>query len=197
MKASTKVLKALGVALELTGTSISEPAARVMASDLSRYPEDQVLGALDRCRKELRARLTLADVIARLDDGRPGPEEAWAMVPHDEAASAVFTDEIGEAYGVARPLLVDGDPVAARMAFLEAYRAAVLRARDAGMPVKWWPSLGRDPAGRETALIEAVRRRRLTPEHALALLPHRDQPSPQVAQLLAGLHLQLEAKEPA
>jgi hypothetical protein len=192
MKASTKVLQALAVALELTQTSLSEAAARVMAADLARYPEAQVLGALSRCRRELRGRLTLADVLARLEDGRPGPEEAWAMVPRGECTSLVWTDEIAQAWAVAQPLLDEGDAIAGRMAFLETYRRLVQAARDSGAPVKWWPSLGTDSAGRETALLDAARRGRITHEHAVSLLPYREQPSAEVAGLLSGLHKQLE-----
>ena len=100
MKASKAILQAIAVTAELTGTQLSEPAARVFAGDLAAYPEAQVLGALTRCRKEVRGRLTLQDVIGRLDDGRPGAEEAWAMLPKDEAASCVWTDEMCSAWGV-------------------------------------------------------------------------------------------------
>jgi hypothetical protein len=192
-KASTKVLQGLAIALELTQTSLSEAAIRILAIELSRYPEGQVLGALGRCRKELRGRLTLADIISRLDDGRPGPEEAWAMIPRDEATTVVWTEEMARASGVARPLMADGDMVAARMAFLECYRKIVQEARDSGTEVKWEPSLGTDAAGREAALLDAVNRNRLSADHVRALLPNRTDPSPAVAGLLADTSKRLKA----
>lgn len=168
---SKELLQAIAVTAELTGTQLSESAARVMCADLSGYPEAQVMGALVRCRKELKGRMTVADVISRLDDGRPGPEEAWAMLPRDESASVVWTDEMAQAFGVAVPLLED-DPIQARMAFLEAYRGKVQAARDAGWPVKWTPSLGHDSRGREAVILEAVQKGRLSAPHAQKLLPH-------------------------
>ena len=116
MKPTKTLLQAIAVTVELTGTSLSEDAARVMAQDLARYPENQVLPALTRCRREIRTRLTVADVVARLDDGRPGPEQAWAMVPRDEAQSVVWTEEMAQAYGAAVPLIFEGDLVAAGIA---------------------------------------------------------------------------------
>lgn len=171
MSASKALLQALAVTAELTGTQLSASAASVMASDLSIYPEAQVLGALSRCRKEVRTRLTVADVISRLDDGRPGPEEAWAMIPRDEAGSVVWTDEMAEANGAAYPLIAEGDMVAARMAFLERYRSLVQASRDEGRAVKWTPSLGYDKSGRAGAINEAVMRGRLTAERASKYLP--------------------------
>lgn len=163
--------EALAVTAELTGTDMSKHAARVMAEDLARFPVAQVLGALTRCRRELRGRLTIADVIARIDDGRPGVEEAWAMIPKSEGASVVWTAEMARAFGVAAPLM-DSDEVAARMAFKEAYGKAVSEARNAGTPTKWTPSLGHDAWSRESVLMEAVALGRLKAEHAARLLPH-------------------------
>lgn len=150
------VLEALAVTAELTNTPISPGAAKVMAADLAPYPPDQVLGALTRCRKELRGRLTVADIISRLDDGRPGPEEAWAMLPFDEAQTIVWTDEMAGAWGVALPLIEEGDRIAARMVFLESYRTRVQKARDTGAQVHWTLSLGHDPEVRQVALAGAV-----------------------------------------
>ncbi len=171
---SAQLLKALAVTAELTGTQLSEPAARVLAGDLERYPETQVFGALTRCRKELRSRLTVADIISRLDDGRPGAEEAWSMIPRDEAGTVVWTDEMRVAYGVAVPLIEEGENVQARMAFLEQYRDQVQKARDEGIPVKWSPSLGYDVRGRERVLLEAVEKGRLPASTVDKLLPNRD-----------------------
>jgi hypothetical protein len=189
VSASKSVLQALAVAAELTGTQLSAGAARVMAQDLAAYPEDQVLGALDRCRKELRGRLTLADILTRLDDGRPGPEEAWALISPwmlDIGATTVATDEMRVASGVAQGM-IEEDRVGARMAFLESYRQLVQRARDERVPVTWEPILGWDAAGREGPLIEAAKRGRLEAAHVAKLLPSMQEPAPEVAALLAGL----------
>lgn len=169
MSASVAMLEALAVTAELTGTLLSAVGARVMADDLAPYPENQVLGALARCRKELKGRMTVADVIQRLDDGRPGPEEAWSMLPQDERATLVWTEEMSGAWGVAIPLLQEGDRIAARMAFLESYRTRVQRARDAGAEVKWTVSIGHDAEGRAMALERAVAAGRLSLERAAQL----------------------------
>lgn len=171
MTAQLAVLEALAVTAELTQTQLSAPAAKVMAEDLSIYPPDQVLGALTRCRKELRGRLTVSDVVQRLDDGRPGAEEAWAMLPFDEAATIVWTEEMAGAWGVALPLLEDGDRIAARMAFLESYRTRVQRARDSGIAVKWNVSLGHKLEDRVAAIQEAHRLGRIGTEYVARLLP--------------------------
>lgn len=182
--ATKALLQAIAVTAELTSTSLSEAAARVFAEDLSRYPQHQVLAALVKCRKELKGRLTLADVISRLDDGRPGPEEAWAMLPRDEAMTVVWSEEMAVAWGVALPLIKEGDTVQARMAFLERYRALVQAARDDGKPVEWTPSLGHDIHGRETPLLEAVAKSRLPASQVQKLLPHLDVPDPAVVALI-------------
>lgn len=169
MSASLPVLQALAVTAELTGTQLSAGAAKVLADDLAGYPEDQVLGALARCRKELRGRLIVSDVISRLADGRPGPEEAWSMLPFDEAQTTVWTEEMTGAWGVALPLIEDGDRIAARMAFLETYRSRVQNARDTNTPVKWTVSFGHDQHGRQPAIDEAVNAGRISRSRALQL----------------------------
>lgn len=168
------LLKAIAVTAELTGTELSVDAARMMVEDLSQYPVELVLKALTKCRRELKTRMSLADVISRIDDGRPGAEEAWAMIPKDESGSVVWTEEMAEAYGIASPLINEGDAVQARMAFTETYRDRCAKARDAGIPVRWLPSLGHDPHGREQVLLDAVEKGRLTASHVEKLLPYRD-----------------------
>lgn len=195
MAVSQALLDAIAVTAELTGTQLTKPAARVMAEDLARYPEAEILSALTRCRRELRGRLTIADVLTRIDDGRPGPEEAWAMLPQSEADSVVWTDEMRMAHGTAYALIRDGETVAARMAFLERYRTLCREARDAGTPVRWEPSLGHDPNGREAVLIEAQRLGRLKAEHVAGLLPHRAEPSRQLGAAIKMALPNMRAKE--
>lgn len=173
--ASAKLLEAVAVTAELCGRVFSEPAARVFVSDLEPYPEPAVMKALARCRREVRGVLTVADVVTRLDDGRPGPEEAWSLLPQSEAQTAVWTDEMRAAFAVALPLLVAGEPIPARMAFKEAYTRHVSEARDAGKPVAWSVTLGHDAQGREGVLQAAVDAGRLTlavaREHGLLPAP--------------------------
>lgn len=171
MAATEHVIKALAVVCELTGTELSKPALGVMAGDLSAYPEQRVLQALQRCRMELKGRLTLADVIARIDDGRPGAEEAWGMVPLAESATVVWTQEMSKAWAVASPLVERGDKVAARMAFVETYRKLVADARANREEAEWSISLGWDEKGREAPLREAVAKRRLPYEDVAGYLP--------------------------
>lgn len=174
MQNSENLLKAIAVTAELTDTDLSESAARVMAEDLASYPEEQVLKALVKCRRELKGKLRISDVIDRLDDGRPGPEEAWAMIPKREEDSVVWTREMAESFGIAIPLIEDGDHIAARMAFIETYKSKCAQSRNNGVPVKWEPSLGYDKNGREHVLLAAVEKGRLTQEHVAGLLPYHE-----------------------
>jgi hypothetical protein len=142
-----------------------------------------------------------SDVIGRLtpraeNDGRPGVEEAWALIPKAERESAVITDEMATAFGAAQELIDAGDLIAARMAFKEVYQHEMVTSRAAGRPVHWFASLGHDVAARETALRKAVDLGRLTRQRAVALLPSFDvsQPDPAGRARLAHVRAQVVAR---
>lgn len=127
-----------------------------------------------------------ADVIAQLqglaaDDGCPGPEEAWAiaLAGRDEARTIVWTAEMAEAWGIASPVLSNGDEVGARMAFREAYSRIVDAARRERRPAAWLASLGHDPRLRQVALDAAMATGRLP--HA----EHQALPAPAGTPLLS------------
>lgn len=146
------VAEDLAMTFELCGSgTMSEAAARLFLDELRQFPEPWVHAALVRCRREVTGRLALAHVIERIDDGRPGPEEAWAMVPKSESDSAAMTGEVWEAMFVALPLINAGDLIGGRMAFLEAYRGRVSKARAEREPISWRITYGHDKAGREAA----------------------------------------------
>lgn len=168
---SSAVIEAIAVTAELCGRTFTPAAAAVFAADLDGFGDAAVLQALTRCRKEVKGLMTVQDVISRIDDGRPGVEAAWAMLPHDEETSVVWTDEMAQAWGVAGPLIAEGDRIGARMAFKEAYSKLLSDARDLKLPPKWTVSFGGNVHGRQGALIEAVRHNRMTLEHAVQLLP--------------------------
>ena len=168
---NVEVIKAVAVTAELCGRTFSEAAAGVFCDDLRGYQPQQVLRALARCRREVRGVLTTSDVISRIDDGRPGVEEAWALLPASEEATVVWTDEMSEAHAIATPLLNAGDRVAARMAFKEAYTRLVASARDEAKPTRWTASLGCDQEAKKRVLAAAVEDGRLSPEEARDMCP--------------------------
>lgn len=190
---SETLIQAIAVTAELCGRSFTPAAAAVFVDDLAAYPEQQVLGALRRCRREVRGVLTVQDVVSRLDDGRPGAEEAWAMIPQHEDGSVVWSAEMAEAYGVARPLLAEGDAVAARMAFREAYNRLVAQARDSGVPVQWTPSLGHDALQRYAAVEVALRAGRIGVGHAKAIAPQLGEVDAEVARIVGPNVRRIEA----
>lgn len=177
---NSKLLKLLIVTAELCGTAISETAGKLLLDDLESYPEAQVEGALKKCRRELQGRLTLPAILTRLDDGRPGPDEAWAMIPKDESDSAVLTQETLTAWGIVSDLHCD-DRQGARFAFREAYARLIAEARAKKREVQWVPSMGSDASGRVAALEDAVRAGRLLESQAIAICPTEHLRSLQIA----------------
>lgn len=168
---SSQVLEAVAVTAELCGRTFSPAAASMFVADLAGFTDGAVLKALSRCRREVRGVLTVSDVVSRIDDGRPGPEEAWAMLPRDEETTVVWTDEMRAAWAIARPMLEADEDIPARMAFKEAYVKAVSEARENRTTVRWQASLGHDRDGREQALTRAVELGRLSSDQAHKLIP--------------------------
>lgn len=171
---SRPVLEGLAVTCAVTGTEMPEAAARAIVTALAAYPEQAVLAALARCQREIHGRLSLAAILERIDDGRPGPEEAWAASPLNERMAVVWTPEWSEAYFAALPHIEAGETIAARMTFIEVYRRRVAEARASGRAPRWVLSHGWDKAETENAVVEAARIGRITSERALQLLPQID-----------------------
>ena len=168
-----------------TAKPLTEGQVAMFFRSCAAYSLEHVRAALDaHVRDPQRGRFppVPADVIAQLqaaaeNDGRPGPEEAWAIARRatDEAATVVWTAEMAQAWSVAIPLLGSRDDVGARMAFREAYQRLVAEARAGGTPPRWSASLGWDEQQRAQAIGQAVQLGYLPREELLAL------PAPKVA----------------
>lgn len=198
MSIGREVVIALMATAELCGAPpLSDAARTLMEGDLAQYPETSVLQALARCRRELRGRLTLADIIERIDDGRPGPEQAWALVSGaTEDATIVATEEMWAAFAAVNarlepgePSLLERDKVAARMAFVEAYRQIIATNRAQGVQLEWRVSLGHDKAGRLPALREAVAKGQIEAKHAAQYLPAYEAQTLTMTPMDASRHL--------
>ncbi len=131
------------------------------------------------------------EFLLAIDDGRPGPEEAWGIAVRtmSQDYTVFLTDEIMWARDVAWPIYQEGDRVGARKAFLEKYESLLQTFRSPPNKVRWWPSLGHDPYDRETAVIEAVQLGRIRAEDARKYLPYHGEQSQQEKALLAPLSL--------
>lgn len=166
--------KLLSTVADYYGKQMKPGAIRLYWNALERVDFETVKGLMNEHVKTSRFMPTISELLDTLKvlDGRPEPEEAWAMVArsiNDEGMTLVWTAEMSHAYGVARHL--SNDRIAARMAFKEAYTNAVAEARRQGVAASWSVSLGHDIAGREGPLLDAVKRGRLPAGHVIGLLP--------------------------
>lgn len=185
--ASEQIAQLLAVVCELTNTRLSDGAMEMIVDELSTHRERAVLAALHRCASELRGVVTLAAILDRIDDGHPGAESAWAAVAClTDADSVVWTEDMALCYGSVRALLLSGDAIGARMAFLEAYRRRVSAARVERRAPVWSASLGFDASHRTSVLDAAVRDGRLRLQDAQRYLSPHEWPVSWSARMLAS-----------
>ncbi len=104
------------------------------------------------------------------------PEQAWNHIPKDEYSGAYITEEMASALGAASDSLSRGDFIAARMAFIETYKAEVTKAELQNRPPKWFYSQASalDRQARAHLKIEktmeAAERKWIAPTNALDVL---------------------------
>lgn len=164
------VLKSLATTYYLvTNKSPDGPLKAALVDELDKYPENHVLHALNRCKNECKGFLPLAEIIERMPSCRLSANEAWAAIPKTESDSCFWSDEMREAYGAAHTLLLEGDTIAARMAFIEAYKR--ICGNKANTEPKYSFSAGTDVNHRVSVLKEACDRGLIKKARALQLLP--------------------------
>lgn len=155
-------------------------------SILAPYPWPLVERALNEHARTCKFFPRPADIVQCLEamDGRPAPDEAWAMAVQatNEAATVVWCREIATAWGITLPVLESGDQVAARRTFLDTYARLLAEARRTLTPAHWSASLGHDAAGRQLAIDAAVTAGRLPRGEARRLLGPPLKPGQEAAE---------------
>lgn len=182
----------LTILAEAFGEKLTEERQDIYCGSLADLQQKQLDIAFRRARCELKwfpkiAELReLAGALSDAgNDGRPGPEEAWARMPKGERMeedSIVWCEEERIAYGACRNLLLEGDQIGARMAFKERYERELAEARARQLPARWTVSAGYDIEHRLVTLTGAVQEKRITLAQALNFVP--DQRRADFSQML-------------
>lgn len=180
---------------ELFGKELSPAAATMYVKMLSLFDQSAVFAALEKCRNELGRFPVPAEVISRIDDGRPSIEEAWAMVPRKESDSVYWTDEMREAFFAVAAPIIDSDEYGARKAFEGKYRSIVTDNRMAGRKPSWEFSPGFDKNHRVTVLREALEKKRISFESAKRIAPEIEHiPNAEGLKITSDIMRAIEAK---
>lgn len=180
----------LAATSELLGQQMSETAAAMLAEDLADYSRPVLSAALKRVRTECTGKLTPKVIIEAIDAamGRPGANEAWAtaLSALDERNTVVWTEEMAQAWEVARSVVQGGDEIGGRMAFKECYERLVRVAREERRIPVVTVSLGWDLDLRAAAVEKAMKLGYLQPGATAAYLPAPKHSVIDPLQLLAG-----------
>ena len=175
------VINQLTILGEAFGERWTEERQEIYCTSLLDIPQERLRVAFKRACSELKWFPKIAELRelagflpGSANDGRPGPEEAWARMPKGdrmEEETIVWCDEERDAYGACRPLLREGDHIGARMAFKERYEREVSNARAQRRNVHWAISTGFDMESRLTTLADAIKQKRISTVGALPFVP--------------------------
>lgn len=174
--------KLLDATYEVTGRGqkVLSPAARVLFfQDLQEYPWDWVRKAFEAHRKDAeRSKFgppNPGDIRHQIEIRMPvqwiGANEAWALMPKNEATSAVLNQVTAKAMAAANRIMLSEGETAARMAFRDAYEHGVAVEKTAGRAPAYFfsPSQGGSEEEKLGVIAEGVR---------MGLLPASWAPAP-------------------
>jgi len=155
------------------GADFSPQKVLWLVEDLEGYGVDVIEASWRKYRKSDRGRFmpTAFDLIANIQDGRPTAVEAFAMLPHGEDDTVVWTDEMREAWNAAKSHLREKRSSLAYSAFKDRYESLVLEARKNRLEPKWCVSRGISGGSCDAILADAVQKGRISLDYAQQFAP--------------------------
>ena len=171
----TTALHNLETTVEIKGGKWDRDMFTYVLAQCAWLDEAEFLGALTRCKAELRYPIVPADVLDRCPSLQiMSADEAWKLIDGtNEADTIIWTDLAAEAWGQVAQMT---DATAQRMAFRAGYTRVAEAWKTAGKRPKPQVSLGTDPTRRADALRAAVKAGRLPNHEARRLLPEAAAP---------------------
>lgn len=167
-----KIIDMLIIQAEMKEQSMSDAVISYLVTELEPYGFEPVITALRKLGKESVFKINLAEIIKRIDDGRPSAQVAWSEYPMNEEDSALLTEEQQKAFCSVSHLLYVNDPIPARMAFIKKYNQLIEESRASAVPVKYVLSNGSYKQGRIDAVKIGVQEGKLLKARACWLLQH-------------------------
>lgn len=204
-----KVAVLIAGTAEIIGQGLNQTAIAIMCEDLAEWEFNDIQAALTTCRREVKGRLSLKDIIDRLpkkSDELPTADELWGQIYEyltDEYKTFVLPEmaflALESTNGGVYELAMSGDKTAARMAFKAAYERV---SQGFNGKVKYSIRLGTDRENRANAIKTAYLEKKITKDTAAAFLPDIDEmlgllppPNPEnVAKVLKSIAVALSNK---
>ena len=202
-----KIADLIEITAEISGNPFKPQVIALMVEDLAEWEINEIQAALNACRREVKGRLSLKDIIDRLtkkSDELPSADEMWGAIYDfctDERKSSVLPEMAFKALestnGGIWGLIQDGDKIGARMAFKAAYERL---SQGFNGKVQYSVRLGTDSEERKTAIQAAYKQGLIDKSQALQYLPELDlgllpPPNPEnVAKVLQSISTALKNK---
>lgn len=184
------ILKNLaGAWMLLNGQELPAVVIPTVVKALEVYSTEAILEAIEAVVLAGTGRMTLGVLVERLNaaDGRPSPEEAWAIAVSthgNEAITVAWTAETAQAWAeVGQSLMDSGDRFNASRGFISKYTELVQAARRNRIPVQWIICQGWDKELRHQAIQQAVAAGRITRQYAAMIHPRNQDAGPVVAAI--------------
>ena len=202
-----KIADLIEITAEISGNPFKPQVIALMVEDLAEWDFNEIQAALNACRREVKGRLSLKDIIDRLPkkgDELPTADEMWGAIYDfctDERKTFVLPDMAFKALestnGGIWELIQDGDKTGARMAFKGAYERL---SQGFNGKVQYSVRLGTDRQERETAIQAAYKQGLIDKSQIFQYLPDFDDdeilppPNPENLAKLAGFIAKIAEK---